>query len=196
MKFALTFIFAAAIFVASVSALPAQEAREPLGSDVADVEKRNRKACLTLGSSVVRSVAKGAFIARLRVQDWVIGGPLVAETSTGVSPFERFSQVTCQMRNDYPNTDTDGEFKSPADALVDVLRAFSDACNGVELLDDSEMDGLKRLLAANPTIQVTPHMLLQFVAARTDHSPDKSPRDELLHDDHLTMPPQRGRDPH
>ncbi|KAH7921586.1 hypothetical protein BV22DRAFT_1122039 [Leucogyrophana mollusca] len=106
-------------------------------------------------------------------------------------------QQLYQIFNDHPDadTDTDGEPRVPADALVDVLRAFSDAYNGVELLDDSEMEGLKQLLAANPTIQVTPHMLLQFVAARTGHSPDKSPRDEPLHDEDLTMLPERGRDP-
>lgn len=54
----------------------------------------------------------------------------------------------------------------PADTLPDVLSASSDSYNGVDLLNDCEMDGLKKILASSPGIQVTPQILLQLVAER------------------------------
>ncbi|KIM59417.1 hypothetical protein SCLCIDRAFT_9958 [Scleroderma citrinum Foug A] len=62
----------------------------------------------------------------------------------------------------------------PADALPDVLRQFSQLY-GVELLADNEMEMLRMLLATNQGIEVTPQVLLQFIAERTRHSPRESP---------------------
>ena len=62
----------------------------------------------------------------------------------------------------------------PADALPDVLRQFS-LLYGVELLTDNEMEMLRMLLATNQGIEVTPQVLLQFIAERTRHSPRGSP---------------------
>ncbi|KAG9314940.1 hypothetical protein JVU11DRAFT_4048 [Chiua virens] len=63
----------------------------------------------------------------------------------------------------------------PADALPDVIREFSNLYNDVDLLTDSEMEMLRALLASNPGIEVTPQVLLQFVAERTKNSPRESP---------------------
>ncbi|KAF8440472.1 hypothetical protein L210DRAFT_859486, partial [Boletus edulis BED1] len=63
----------------------------------------------------------------------------------------------------------------PADALPDVFREFSDLYNDVDLLTDSEMEMLRVLLASNPGIEVTPQVLLQFIAERTKNSPRESP---------------------
>ncbi|KAK2459883.1 hypothetical protein APHAL10511_008083 [Amanita phalloides] len=58
----------------------------------------------------------------------------------------------------------------PADALVDVFQAFADN-NGIQLLSPDEMDMLKALLASNPGLQVTPQILLDFIAEKTKHAP-------------------------
>ncbi|KIK89134.1 hypothetical protein PAXRUDRAFT_152194, partial [Paxillus rubicundulus Ve08.2h10] len=63
----------------------------------------------------------------------------------------------------------------PADALPDVIREFSELHTDVDLFTDSEMDMLRALLASNPGIEVTPQVLLQFIAERTKHSPRESP---------------------
>ncbi|KAI6154610.1 hypothetical protein BKA82DRAFT_16683 [Pisolithus tinctorius] len=64
-----------------------------------------------------------------------------------------------------------------ADVLPDVIRQFSELY-GVELLSDEEMQMLRALLASNPGIEVTPQVLLQFIAERTRHSPRGSPGKE------------------
>lgn len=87
-----------------------------------------------------------------------------------------------------------GELAIPADALPDVLSAFSDSYNGVDLLDDREMGELKEILASSPGIEVTPQILLQFVAERTRHSPRDSPNNSPLEED-VTLPDDRGRNP-
>ncbi|KAF9223815.1 hypothetical protein BS17DRAFT_753885 [Gyrodon lividus] len=63
----------------------------------------------------------------------------------------------------------------PADALPDVIREFSELYSDVDLFTDSEMEMLRALLASNPGIEVTPQVLLQFIAERTKHSPRESP---------------------
>jgi hypothetical protein len=67
-----------------------------------------------------------------------------------------------------------GEPTIPADALVDVFRAFSDLTNG-PLLSPEETEMLKMLLANNPGLEVTPSIILQFIAEKTRHSPSPSP---------------------
>ena len=62
----------------------------------------------------------------------------------------------------------------PADALPHALCQFS-RLYGVELLKDNEMEMLRTLLATNQGIEVTPQVLLQFIAERTRHSPRESP---------------------
>ncbi|KAG1750268.1 hypothetical protein EDB19DRAFT_1679420 [Suillus lakei] len=98
--------------------------------------------------------------------------------------------------NRYPDSREiqSGEPAIPADALPDVLSAFSDSYNGVDLLDDREMGALKKILASSPGIEVTPQILLQFVAERTRHSPRDSPNNSPLEED-VTLPDDRGRNP-
>lgn len=87
-----------------------------------------------------------------------------------------------------------GELAIPADALPVVLSAFSESYNGVDLLNDREMGELKEILATSPGIEVTPQILLQFVAERTRHSPRDSPNNSPLEED-VTLPDDRGRNP-
>ena len=75
----------------------------------------------------------------------------------------------------------------PADALVDVLRAFSRNHDSVELMTREEEDQLTQLIESNPGLAVTPQVLLQFIAMRTNHSPDDSPPNEEIDF------PERGR---
>lgn len=92
--------------------------------------------------------------------------------------------------NNHPDSreNRSGEPEIPADALVNVLRAFSDLYNGVDLLNDEEMDKLKEFLAKNPEIPVTPQIILPFVAERTKYSPHDSPVEE-----DVTLTDDRGR---
>jgi hypothetical protein len=85
-----------------------------------------------------------------------------------------------------------GEPAIPGECLVDVFRAFSEIYNGVELMDSDEMDMLKALLASNPGVEVTPQTLLQFIAARTKHSPRESPHSSP-NDSDPGLPDNRGR---
>jgi hypothetical protein len=68
----------------------------------------------------------------------------------------------------------------PGDALVDILRSFSQNHNSYELMTKDEEEQLVKLLEANPGIEVTPSILIQFIAQRTDTSnqdtsPERSP---------------------
>jgi hypothetical protein len=54
------------------------------------------------------------------------------------------------------------------------------------------MDMLKALLASNPGVEVTPQTLLQFIAARTKHSPRESPQSSP-NDSDQGLPGDRGR---
>ncbi|KAF9232950.1 hypothetical protein BU15DRAFT_54501 [Melanogaster broomeanus] len=88
----------------------------------------------------------------------------------------------------------------PADALPDVIRDFSELYTDVDLFTDSEMEMLRALLASNPGIEVTPQVLLQFVAERTKHSPrdqspDDSPQEEDGDEEDVTLSNNRGRHP-
>lgn len=87
------------------------------------------------------------------------------------------------------NINDAGEPVIPADALVDVFRAFSDEYDGVELMTADELDMLKALLASNPGLEVTPQILLGFIAEKTKHSPPRSP----LTDEDVDLPDGRGR---
>jgi hypothetical protein len=89
----------------------------------------------------------------------------------------------------------EGNPSVPGDALVDIFRAFSDVYNGVELMTSDEMDMMKALLASNPGLEVTPQILLQFIAARSKHSPHDSPESSPS-DNIVNLPGQeRGRTP-
>ncbi|RPD60129.1 hypothetical protein L227DRAFT_107788 [Lentinus tigrinus ALCF2SS1-6] len=63
----------------------------------------------------------------------------------------------------------------PGDALVDVLRTFSRNHDAVDLMTRDEEEQLTSLLASNPGIQVTPQVLIQFIAMQTTMSPRHSP---------------------
>ncbi|CDO68952.1 hypothetical protein BN946_scf185000.g95 [Trametes cinnabarina] len=63
----------------------------------------------------------------------------------------------------------------PGDALVDVLRTFSRNHDAVDLMTPDEEEQLKGLIASNPGLQVTPQVLLQFIAMQTTLSPRHSP---------------------
>ncbi|KAF5344561.1 hypothetical protein D9756_011451 [Leucocoprinus leucothites] len=68
---------------------------------------------------------------------------------------------------DHPssNVNDSGEPVIPADALVDVLSALTDV-SSVPLLSDEENAMLKALLENNPGLEVTPSILLQFIAEK------------------------------
>ncbi|KAI6108363.1 hypothetical protein F5141DRAFT_1189212 [Pisolithus sp. B1] len=80
-----------------------------------------------------------------------------------------------------------------ADALPDVIHQFSELY-GVDLLSDEEMVMLRALLASNPGIEVTPQVLLQFIAERTRHSPRGSPGKDERSDEHDSSPDEDGQD--
>ena len=65
----------------------------------------------------------------------------------------------------------------PGDALVDVLRTFSQGHNALELMTRDEEEQLTSLIASNPGLQVTPQVLIQFIAMQTTVSPHHSPDD-------------------
>lgn len=94
---------------------------------------------------------------------------------------------------DHPNSHVNesGEPVIPADALVDVFRSFGDVSN-VPLLSNEETDMLKTLLANNPGLEVTPSILLQFIAEKTRHSPSPSP--DLNDQDDSDSPRGRGQE--
>ncbi|KAF8972146.1 hypothetical protein BDZ97DRAFT_1783396 [Flammula alnicola] len=71
-----------------------------------------------------------------------------------------------------------GEPVIPANAVVDVLDAFSDAYDGDPLMSDTEVGMFQKLLDDNPSFQVTPQMLLQFIAAKTKATPPRSPKND------------------
>ena len=83
-----------------------------------------------------------------------------------------------EIFSDHPNShlNHNDEPVIPADALVDVFRAFSESYDGVELMTNDEMDLLKMLLLSNPGLEVTPQTLLGFIAEKTKHSPRESPK--------------------
>ncbi|KAF9533935.1 hypothetical protein CPB83DRAFT_416318 [Crepidotus variabilis] len=64
----------------------------------------------------------------------------------------------------------------PADNLLDILHSFSELYDGQPLLSDEETAMLQSLLAQNPGLEVTPQILLGFIAEKTKHStPPRSP---------------------
>lgn len=63
----------------------------------------------------------------------------------------------------------------PGDALVDILRTFSKNHDAVDLMSKSEEDQLNELIKSNPGLEVTPQILIQFIAMRTTLPP--SPKD-------------------
>ena len=99
-----------------------------------------------------------------------------------------------QIFQDHPDSqiNDDGQPVIPADALVDVFRAFSESYDGVELMTNEEMDLLKMLLASNPGLEVTPQTLIAFIAEKTKHSPRDSPNGSPQKDDDVDLP-ERGR---
>ncbi|GLB40717.1 hypothetical protein LshimejAT787_0805880 [Lyophyllum shimeji] len=79
----------------------------------------------------------------------------------------------------------------PADNLVDVFNAFSDLYDGLKLMSDEETEMLQQLINANPGLEVTPAILLGFIAEKTKHSPPRSPS-AAAHEDNNDYP-GRGR---
>ncbi|PFH45209.1 hypothetical protein AMATHDRAFT_200766 [Amanita thiersii Skay4041] len=92
----------------------------------------------------------------------------------------------------HPNSQVNdaGEPIIPADALVDVFQSFSDIYNGFQLLSTEEMDMLKQLLASNPGLQVTPQILLDFIAAKTKNAPQQDNTSHRSHNGNGGSPQQ------
>lgn len=99
-----------------------------------------------------------------------------------------------EIFQDHPDShiNDDGQPVIPADALVDVFRAFSESYNGVELMTTEELDLLKMLLASNPGLEVTPQTLIAFIAEKTKHSPRESPNGSPQKEEDVDLP-ERGR---
>lgn len=63
----------------------------------------------------------------------------------------------------------------PGDALVDILRTFSaNRPDSLELMTKDEEEQLVQLIDSNPGLEVTPQVLLQFIAQRAALSPETS----------------------
>ena len=104
---------------------------------------------------------------------------------------QSIANIDDQLRTlflDHPKShiNDSGEPAIPADALVDIFRSFSDVSN-TPLLSEDEFTLLKSLLAENAGLEVTPQILLQFIAEKTRASPPRSPNSD---DD--TQLPMRG----
>ncbi|EJD07049.1 uncharacterized protein FOMMEDRAFT_131786 [Fomitiporia mediterranea MF3/22] len=77
-----------------------------------------------------------------------------------------------------------GEPAVPAHALVDVLRVFGEHHDGMELLADDEEARFNELVTANPGMEVTPSILLNFLRCLTEMNATETLGDEstLLED--------------
>ncbi|KAJ7679251.1 kinase-like domain-containing protein [Mycena polygramma] len=83
----------------------------------------------------------------------------------------------------------DGDPVIPGDALVYVFRAFADMYAGVELLTADEMAMLHQLIGSNPGMQVTPQVVVAFIAEKAKHTPPLSPpMDEQELNDYVALP--------
>jgi hypothetical protein len=67
-------------------------------------------------------------------------------------------------------TNDSGEPVIPGDALVDILTSFGELHNDLELMTKDEEVQLIQFLASNPGIEVTPKVLVEFIAFRTKPS--------------------------
>lgn len=63
-----------------------------------------------------------------------------------------------------------GEPAIPASSLVDIIRVFGENHDGMQLLSDDEEAKLSELVRDNPGLEVTPSILLGFLAALTAQS--------------------------
>ncbi|KAL0953116.1 hypothetical protein HGRIS_004385 [Hohenbuehelia grisea] len=105
--------------------------------------------------------------------------------------------LTIFNENPQSHINAAGEPVIPADHLVDVITAFSDTY-GLELMAPDELAMLKDLLESNPGLEVTPQVLVQFVAEKTRSTPPRSPgapEDEALveSDKEQSSPERSGR---
>ncbi|KAI0359798.1 hypothetical protein OH77DRAFT_1419125 [Trametes cingulata] len=93
--------------------------------------------------------------------------------------FADLEQEINEIFQDHPQShlNDNNEPVIPGDALVDVLRTFSSNHNAVELMTPEEEEQLTSLIASNPGLQVTPQVLLQFIAMQTTLSPRNSPQE-------------------
>ncbi|KAF7289669.1 hypothetical protein HMN09_01329500 [Mycena chlorophos] len=71
--------------------------------------------------------------------------------------------------------DTTGQPSLPATALPYIFREFAAIQNGRELMEPYEMEQLKVILETHPDIEVSPEMLLGFIANRTRDNSSASP---------------------
>jgi hypothetical protein len=73
---------------------------------------------------------------------------------------------------------SDGSPQVPGHALLDILREFAQQYDGTALLDAEQESGLVDLLAQNPTIDVSPSIILGFVAAKAKDAASSPSRDQ------------------
>ncbi|KAJ3507753.1 hypothetical protein NLJ89_g6129 [Agrocybe chaxingu] len=78
------------------------------------------------------------------------------------------------------STNESNEPVIPADCLVEVMKSLSDVYDGTPLMTDEEIAMLQNLIAANPGLEVTPAILLQFIAEKTKAA---TPPHTPLHDE-------------
>lgn len=78
-----------------------------------------------------------------------------------------FSQYSTNPRDD------DGPPKIRVDKLPDVLHEVSDF-HGGPILTDDEMEGFHRLIAADPSLAVTPELVLSLIATRTKQNQERN----------------------
>jgi hypothetical protein len=70
---------------------------------------------------------------------------------------------------------SDGSPAVPGHALIDILHDFADQYDGTALLTPDEERGLTDILVSNPQLQVTPSVILGFIAARAKETASASP---------------------
>lgn len=82
----------------------------------------------------------------------------------------------------------------PGAALPDILGEFSQSHDSLELLDKNGQDALIGFIAANPQIEVTPDVLMNFIVQLAGMTPSPPPKDDSSPADGHDTTPQRGRD--
>lgn len=86
---------------------------------------------------------------------------------------ELFDIFTCHKDS---HSNDAGDPVIPADALVDVFRIFGEQHAGVQIMSQEEEVQLIKLVESNPGLEVTPQVILGFIAVKTNQSPSASPK--------------------
>jgi hypothetical protein len=91
-------------------------------------------------------------------------------------------ETLTRIFTDHPNSYVNGDGLQcvPPDNLFDILNEFSIRAGGVDLLTREETEATAAFLKSNPSIEVTPQVLVQLVAEKTKKGPEVVDDDEPL----------------